>query len=294
MNSYPIVLAHGFARPDYLIHTISRTLYRRFGVAPEKLDRFHYFRGIAGHLREQGIPAYHAEVSFAAGLAQRAADLKTEVERIKSESGYAKVHIIGHSMGGLDARYMIAAMQGNVHTASLTTVGTPHLGSSLADWLLEGHTADWLKAFGRFLNLDGVHDLTRDACRQMNRDLEAAEAANDVFYQVYCSSQEISRIVPGLRKTAELIEEVEGDNDGLVAVTSQMWTDKLTMSSGESKTVRRHQLPFAADHVNQIGWWHPTGMDDLKLSLSEWRQRKRSFEEQIYDVYSAIARGVRS
>lgn len=36
-------------------------------------------------------------------------------------------------MGGLDARYLVAALGGAKHVASITTVGTPHHGSHIAD-----------------------------------------------------------------------------------------------------------------------------------------------------------------
>lgn len=39
----------------------------------------------------------------------------------------------GHSMGGLDARYYVAALGGSKHVASITTIGTPHHGSHIAD-----------------------------------------------------------------------------------------------------------------------------------------------------------------
>lgn len=36
-------------------------------------------------------------------------------------------------MGGLDARYYVAALGGAKHIASITTIGTPHHGSHIAD-----------------------------------------------------------------------------------------------------------------------------------------------------------------
>ena len=44
------------------------------------------------------------------------------------------VHLIAHSMGGLDARYMISCLDMADHVLTLTTLGTPHRGTSFADW----------------------------------------------------------------------------------------------------------------------------------------------------------------
>ena len=46
------------------------------------------------------------------------------------------LNIPGHSMGGLDARYLVSKMDGADFVASITTLVTPHRGGSLANWLL--------------------------------------------------------------------------------------------------------------------------------------------------------------
>lgn len=48
-----------------------------------------------------------------------------------------EVNLIGHSMGGLDARYLITHLQPEAFTVkTLTTIATPHRGSAFADYLL--------------------------------------------------------------------------------------------------------------------------------------------------------------
>ena len=44
-----------------------------------------------------------------------------------------KIHIIAHSMGGLDSRYMISKLGMADRVLSLTTISTPHHGSPIAD-----------------------------------------------------------------------------------------------------------------------------------------------------------------
>ncbi len=61
-----------------------------------------------------------------------AARLGAEVERIVEETGYERIHVIGHSMGGLIARYYVTRLGGDAHVHTLVTLGTPHRGSYLA------------------------------------------------------------------------------------------------------------------------------------------------------------------
>ena len=66
-----------------------------------------------------------------AGVERRARRLG---EQIVKAFGDEPVHLIGHSMGGLDARRLLADESWHDRILSVTTIGTPHLGSSLADF----------------------------------------------------------------------------------------------------------------------------------------------------------------
>ena len=55
-----------------------------------------------------------------------------EVERIVEETGFERIHIIGHSLGGLIARYYVTRLGGDARVHTLITLGTPHEGSYAA------------------------------------------------------------------------------------------------------------------------------------------------------------------
>src|ERR1041384_2741332 len=114
---YPIVLAHGLAGFRQL-----------FGVVD-------YFFGIPGDLRAGGAQVFVTQVSAFGSAEQRGEQLLRQIEFIAASTGPGKVNLIGHSQGGLDARYVMAVRPDLI--ASLTTVATPHLGADLADFLVD-------------------------------------------------------------------------------------------------------------------------------------------------------------
>jgi triacylglycerol lipase len=61
-----------------------------------------------------------------------AAALGRHIERICQESGHDRVHVVGHSLGGLVARYLVQRLGGDARVESLVTLGTPHAGSRWA------------------------------------------------------------------------------------------------------------------------------------------------------------------
>ena len=80
---------------------------------------------------------FHPNQDFAGPVELRSGQLKLRVEEALTQTGAPKVHIIAHSMGGLDARHMIVDLGMADKVASLTTIGTPHRGTILADHLLD-------------------------------------------------------------------------------------------------------------------------------------------------------------
>ncbi len=61
-----------------------------------------------------------------------AAQLAEEVEALVAETGYERVHVVGHSMGGLIARYYVTRLGGDERVHTLVTLGSPHHGTYTA------------------------------------------------------------------------------------------------------------------------------------------------------------------
>lgn len=109
---YPIVLVHGL-----------------FGF--DSLGPIEYWWGIPSALRNGGAKVYVPQQSAANASEVRGEQLLYELRKLKAAYGHQKFNLIGHSHGGQTVRYVAAVAPDLV--ASVTTVGTPHLGSPVAD-----------------------------------------------------------------------------------------------------------------------------------------------------------------
>mgnify|MGYP001791442324 CR=1 FL=1 len=58
-----------------------------------------------------------------------AAELAQEVEALVVETGYERIHVVAHSLGGLIARYYVTRLGGDERVHTLVTLGTPHGGT---------------------------------------------------------------------------------------------------------------------------------------------------------------------
>src|SRR6266540_2012561 len=148
----PIVLVHGFCGFDR-IRLGSWTLAT-------------YFPGISELLQAAGNRVLIPALTPTAGVAVRAAQLKEFIDR---ESPSEPVHLFAHSMGGLDSRYMITHLGMRQRILTLTTLGTPHRGTSFADWgvqRLERLVKPILKMIG--MPYQAFYDLTRTNCKTFN------------------------------------------------------------------------------------------------------------------------------
>src|SRR2546429_2157498 len=114
-TQYPIVLAHGAAGFDSLLGVVD------------------YWNGIPESLALDGAWVFVTEVSSFNTSEVRGEQLITQLEQIRAITGKPKVNLIGHSQGGFDVRYVAAVRPDLV--ASVTTIGTPHRGAQIADYL---------------------------------------------------------------------------------------------------------------------------------------------------------------
>jgi triacylglycerol lipase len=182
-----------------------------------------YFSPLRQFLSQRGFRVLFPQVAPTAGVAARAAELRDLILRWTEEP----VNIIAHSMGGLDARYLITHLGMADRVRSLTTVSTPHRGTYIADWF----TAHFhhripllltLQALG--FNVDGFRDCRLAACQAFNATTPDMPG---VQYFSYGGETPTARLSPVLRRAWNILTPVEGPNDGLVSVASARWGEYL-------------------------------------------------------------------
>lgn len=109
---HPIVLVHGL-----------------FGF--DAIGPVDYWWGIPSALRSGGAKVYVTQQSAANASEVRGEQLLAELRRLKAAYGHQKFNLIGHSHGGHTIRYVAGVAPDLV--ASVTSVGSPHAGSPVAD-----------------------------------------------------------------------------------------------------------------------------------------------------------------
>jgi triacylglycerol lipase len=88
---------------------------------------------IVSALQADGYYVMRDAVPPVDSVEHRAAVLADQLDAFVAANQLDRVHVIAHSMGGLDARYLISTLGYGARITSLTTLGTPHRGSPLAD-----------------------------------------------------------------------------------------------------------------------------------------------------------------
>lgn len=133
---------------------------------------------IVSAIESLGHAVKRTEVPGVESVAIRAAALGPQIDAFLAATGATKVHVIAHSMGGLDARYLISRLGYASKVASLTTISTPHRGSPLADvalGLTQSSLLSQSEAFDAIVDLVGNVD--RAALDRALVDLSVRQAA---------------------------------------------------------------------------------------------------------------------
>lgn len=244
---HPLVLVHGL-----------------FGFDSFKVigwEAMSYFRGIGESLKSKGLRVVAPRLSPTAGVAQRAQQL---VDFIRTTLPQDQVHLIAHSMGGLDARYAISCLGLDQQVLSLTTIGTPHRGTTAADIgvsRLESYVKPWLK----YLNIphDAFYDLMTERCTALN---EKAVDAPAVKYYAVAGRNHGPWLSPEWWVPAGIVAFREGMNDGIVSI-------------GSASHHYPHEI-WEGDHLSLVNWPNPRA-----IAQGVWRAR----QEQYYKLVERLA-----
>jgi pimeloyl-ACP methyl ester carboxylesterase len=106
----PIVLLHGIGGNRSAFAVVQRTLRRRgYG----RITTVNYS-------------------PMTSDVREAARNLGRHIERVCAQTGYEQVSVIGHSMGGVIARYYVQRLGGDARVNTVITLGAPHSGTHVA------------------------------------------------------------------------------------------------------------------------------------------------------------------
>ncbi|ARF57014.1 lipase [Streptomyces gilvosporeus] len=112
----PVLLLHGFIDNRSVFVLLRRSLGR------------HGWR----HLEALNYSPLTCDLRRAAELLAR------HVEGVCARTGHQRVDLVGHSLGGLIARYYVQRLGGDARVRTVITLGTPHAGTRIAP-LMSAH-----------------------------------------------------------------------------------------------------------------------------------------------------------
>lgn len=206
-------------------------------------------------MRDEGCQISCTSVGAIASIKERAQKLH---EYLSENYAGQSVNLIGHSMGGLDVRYLISHIKRKPYKVlSLATVATPHRGSSFMDFCRDtigvGHFDEYVKRIKddavltsldrdyletlltrkpqilsrqqylarlvKPLDAPAFTNLTRSYCAAFNR---VTKDDPDVYYSSYAALT-TSKIYTALAFSHRIVSEREGENDGIVSLDSAIW-----------------------------------------------------------------------
>jgi triacylglycerol lipase len=241
---HTIVLAHGvlgFGNP--------------FGIN----ESVGYFNGVETYLTRLGHDVVAPQVASVGSIEARGKKLADGV-RQAAHDFKRPVHIIAHSMGGLDARYAITKeFKGTKTVATLITISTPHLGSPVADALMReaGPIFDLIPGWIRSMLHKGVPAL-RELTTEFVKDFDATtEDIPEVRYiQV---AGDAKRAVGGIHllfRLAAQIGRLENEvNDGVVTKTSALRPSEARPAGAAHQENHENLVEdWPADHAGEVGW----------------------------------------
>ncbi|RSH94528.1 hypothetical protein EHS25_004332 [Saitozyma podzolica] len=252
----PLVFCHGLLGFDYI------------GPASLPPLQISHWRGIREVLEANGVDVLICRVPATSSIKDRAAVLEDLIsERYPGQ----EVNLIGHSMGGLDCRYLISQLRPTkFKPISLTTISTPHRGSPFADYVVDNvigrDNLPSLLSLVETLRLPQTGDgsafsaLGTRSMKDFNTEIIDLD---DVKYYSWGASFE-----PGLLDTFKWPHSVilakEGPNDGLVSVHSAKW--------GEYRGTL-----LGVNHLDLVGW-----VNHVRYVISGWTGNPIAFKPATF------------
>ncbi len=208
-----------------------------------------YFRGLVPYLEAAGNQVFTVSVHPVETIEFRARQVATFIRQhpILSTS---HINLVGHSMGGIDGRFLISRLDPEHQIVSLSTLASPHRGSWLADIIdsfpfLGKQAARWTP---------GLRQLSEKNMAQLNSLLPDRE---DVAYFSIPAATRFLTCTPLMWPLYLLMRFHGGPNDGQVSQLSGSWGEVVEVAKADHFEVIGLRLGlnslFPCDHLALYG-----------------------------------------
>jgi triacylglycerol lipase len=195
-----------------------------------------------------GIDVVVARMPRTGNVLRRAGRLAHQLSRLP----HRRLVLVGHSMGGLDARLVASRLDPERRVRTVVTIGTPHGGSPAAEWVLNRRR--WPAPLLRWIDRGALRDLTREGAHRL--DLLMPDRP-DVDYLAVGGACPPTRLPPAFRDVAAQVAADEpGPNDGFVPLGSALrWQGAVTLETDHLGLIglpvgqRRPPAPAAATRI---------------------------------------------
>jgi hypothetical protein len=192
-----------------------------------------YFTDYEKFFRDQGCEVQRIQFMENARVELRGIMLRDQANKFLAKYPGEKAAIIAHSEGGIDARFAVKTL-GLKNISSIVTIGTPHNGTTLADWVIHHRDARsplyWLVRIFADYDLNQLPFVGEMTASFMDRQKDKFEAVPEVKYaaaQGVCLTHchWALRLLDAVSGT-HLIGE-PGTGDGIIPASSQKFGQDL-------------------------------------------------------------------
>jgi pimeloyl-ACP methyl ester carboxylesterase len=230
------------------------------GSSSQFLKSEDYFAEYDAFFKSKNCEVLHVQFIENATIESRALMLRDQASQFLKKVNGTELVIIAHSQGGLDARFAISTVK-MPGVRSLVTIGTPHRGTPLADWVIKEKTSKsalyWtLKIFAQYdlADLPFAGEMTESFLKRFEDKFKNDPSVQYASAVGSCESD--CHWAFKLLKFVSGIDLLGDQGDGIIPASSQAFGEDLGH--------------YNLDHISEVGIDEKKKEERARLLNSVW------------------------